>query len=965
MYENLINSTSKLEWARFYVHEKKFSVIPAAPKTKRPILKWEEYLKRLPTDEELLSWFTSGTNEIAILTGAFSNLVVIDFDRIEAFEKFQSNYGIPTTPKAITGKGVHIYCRFHEGVRNWQKKADLPDIDLRGEGGCIIAPPSLHVSYDETGKIYRWDEGHHIVTCEIANLPDIIIHLSNKAQAKTPQKHSQNIPRVTTDIKLIHDKDTSIDVINNACDFMNHCYHEQESLSEILWYSMITNLCRIHGGEELVHDYSCGYPNYSHEETEQKITHAMNDTGPHTCEFIKQHYDCGRDCGVTSPIIRIKEHLLSASIEEEIEESDKNNYKQIFTLIECLQDSVKQEEYVKSLAEHLGVNASSIKKEFNKITRRNSNILDEYYAMNEKGFFCKYVKTGKGVNVTKLANFQAQITKEITEDNGSELSLLYEVEGKSKFGMLPVLSVPAEIFNSLNWVQKWGSRAVIEPGYSVKDTLRHGIQLSSDAERITCYTHTGWRDINGTLVYMTSSGAIGKENVTVNLAKDLQRYCLPQTIENETEAIKTALSFLEIADKEVMLPLFAYLFLAPLTTILKMMPNFVLYVYGVTGSQKSTIAVLMLGFFGKFNYIYNLSNFGDTKYHLLERAFTLKDTLMVVDDYHPSASRKDSEYKKETFLELVRQVSNRTGRGRLNPNATEKDRHEPRCLLMVTGEDLLAVPSALARIFTVETKRRDVDLNKLTELQSKAHLLPHAMASYIRWVQDNMNNVKEWFNKLFNAFRKKAYEQSKHAKLPEQVAFLQFGMSVALQWMKEKGIVSQEECTMRMKDSWNTLMNLSEKQSQRIEQEDPVTKFYEILETLLMQEKVRINDKYESKAIVGIGSNDLIGYYDYNKEWIYLIPQAIWNVLQKFCNSENTHFPVGKETLLKMLLERGCIRKYGDQNTSVTKIKNEQGVMQSKRIIQLKMSDTMKEVISMKCSIEEFVANPEIMMGKN
>ena len=39
--------------------------------------------------------------------------------------------------------GLHAYF-LHPGgeLRNWQKRADLPGVDARGDGGRVLAPPS-------------------------------------------------------------------------------------------------------------------------------------------------------------------------------------------------------------------------------------------------------------------------------------------------------------------------------------------------------------------------------------------------------------------------------------------------------------------------------------------------------------------------------------------------------------------------------------------------------------------------------------------------------------------------------------------------------------------------------------------------------------------------------------------------------------------------------------------------------
>ncbi len=86
-----------------------------------------------------------------------------------------------------------------------------------------------------------------------------------------------------------------------SCKFMQHCNVDRASLPEPQWYGMTSILAREPGGRDLIHSLSMGHPNYSARETDEKILHALN-AGPLTCQRIKGLWDCGQNCGVTSPV---------------------------------------------------------------------------------------------------------------------------------------------------------------------------------------------------------------------------------------------------------------------------------------------------------------------------------------------------------------------------------------------------------------------------------------------------------------------------------------------------------------------------------------------------------------------------------------------------------------------------------------------------------------------------------------
>jgi Bifunctional DNA primase/polymerase, N-terminal len=88
---------------------------------------------------------------VGIVTGEISNLVVLDFDpqhdgnaSIERLERQIAP--LPVTVEVTTGGGGrHLYFAHPGGlVRN---RAGLAQgVDVRGDGGYIVAPPSVHPS---------------------------------------------------------------------------------------------------------------------------------------------------------------------------------------------------------------------------------------------------------------------------------------------------------------------------------------------------------------------------------------------------------------------------------------------------------------------------------------------------------------------------------------------------------------------------------------------------------------------------------------------------------------------------------------------------------------------------------------------------------------------------------------------------------------------------------------------------
>ncbi|HZW55789.1 MAG TPA: bifunctional DNA primase/polymerase [Nitrososphaerales archaeon] len=136
-----------------------FNVFPLKPRTKDEFLfpSWGEFQTRAITEEEIRKFWPANTqNNVAIVTGVISNLWVLDFDSIQAYEKAFSEEERTklesSTLVVRTGKGIHAYFRAPAGQegRNQAYETQFGHVDVRAEGGYVVAAPSVHPS----GRLY-------------------------------------------------------------------------------------------------------------------------------------------------------------------------------------------------------------------------------------------------------------------------------------------------------------------------------------------------------------------------------------------------------------------------------------------------------------------------------------------------------------------------------------------------------------------------------------------------------------------------------------------------------------------------------------------------------------------------------------------------------------------------------------------------------------------------------------------
>lgn len=143
----------------------------------------------------LRSWWGlwPGAN-VGLRSGEASGVVVLDVDPKHggsaALDALLAVHGpLPVTPEVVTGGGGrHFYFAYPVGVavKNSVGKVGV-GLDIRGEGGYITAPPSLHVS----GRQYGWGEGRSPDDVPLAPLPPWLLKLATAPKgAKAPSDKS-------------------------------------------------------------------------------------------------------------------------------------------------------------------------------------------------------------------------------------------------------------------------------------------------------------------------------------------------------------------------------------------------------------------------------------------------------------------------------------------------------------------------------------------------------------------------------------------------------------------------------------------------------------------------------------------------------------------------------------------------------------------------------------------------------
>lgn len=882
----------RVKYLKLYSQKFTLAVIPC--RGKRPLI--AEWQKRgVPSQQELDEWCEEFHNpNIGLVLGQASGFVGIDVDGQAGMDRLEeiSNGDLPNTWTFKTpGGGMRLLYRIPKGItlKKYQEtfEGEHNELSLLGDGQQTILPPSIHPN----GTEYAWMKEKGPSSIEAAMAPQWMVDLMIESKLKKPRKLSKKKVEQSNseDIKA----KAVLERLSSKCPLFQQAWGDQQKggISEDSWHNWTRLL--VNAGQ---HEAAKLFSKASDKHDERSVKRIL--------DLIANTGEDG-----TGPMIRCS---TFGCCEETIEGCHSS-----LNLNDDEEITNSPGTFIRNMNEGTKLPTAPIYKPY--IEALDS--VDDY-TIDHHGNLCSFDKKG---NVFTVANFVARPTMEVVRDDGVTEERTFRIEGVlNQAKPLPPIDVSAPDFPTMNWVLKnWGIVASIRAGQNRKDLCRDAVQnMAKQVVQHRIFTHLGWRQLDdGRWVYLHSEGCIGAENITVEVEKDLERYALPSEIRDLKKAAEASLSLLKVAPSHITIPLLALVYLSPLVDVLKkagIEPNFILWLHGLTGSRKTSLSLAFLAHFGSEFVSKNPpASFKDTANALEKRSFATKDTLLLIDDYHPEVSRYEAQKMAQTAQRILRMFGDRIGRGRLKSTTEFQKTYAPRGMGLVTGEDLPQGQSSVARFLGAEIKPGDVDLKMLTHIQNDGLLLSEAMVGYIEWLIPQMDDLPAMLLDKFQVNREKFQDNAAHGRLGEAAAWLYLAYEQMLGYMESLEVTTAEQAQEMIEEAEEVLVKMVQKQGGLVNQERPEEIFTRVLGELISMSKVRIDPikKSTSGSDLDLFGGELIGWSD--ETFYYLLPDMTYNAVVKFLASRGEAFPVKDRTLWKNLEHANMIQVEKDSEGNV------------------------------------------------
>lgn len=852
-----------------------FTLVACAPKGKKPIESgWQN--SKSTTMEDYYRWIQKNPNiNIGMLTGKSSGVIGIDADGEEGRKHLEkiSKGDLPDTAKFTTpGGGIRLLYKYPNHIELKTKvdrlEGEHSEVCFMSDGKQTLLPPSIHPN----GGRYEWINAPWDI--EIAEMPKWMIDYMTVKNKKNSYIESNKAISTSKDT-TISDRYILNKLANSCTSFRNLCIHQKkEGLCEETWFKVSSMFCNC-GLSSTALRFSA--MSSKHNERSIRRIEELKDKSYGNISCIDMGCDASDIMTCFGTLVKDDKDQITNSPAMMI-----NNYKLL---------------------------SPPTKEIYKDITKKFTKIKD--YTPDKNGRIYRYTKDGPRIISNFIINPKSEIIKTDGCDSESKLILEGILEGGVK---LPEVEISMDEFIKMDWItQRWGIRPTISPGRNMKDYLKDCVQqISKDIDINTIYSHTGWTVQDNKYIYLHSKGGIGSDNINTDIPLELSGYSFPKEVRDKKEAIDLSLETLNLAKHDITIPLLSMTYLAPLVGLIaegNRTPNFVLWVYGLTGSRKTSASLAFLNHFGNFSSNIPPASFKDTANAIELKAHTLKDSLLLIDDYHPNIDGSDARKLASTAERILRMYGDRVGRSRMRADTTLNKTYKPRGMAIVTGEDLPKGASSTARYIGVEIKREDINLDILSKLQKEHKKLAEAMAIYIDWISKNVELVQSFIDEKFDELKIKYKEETTHGRINDAVIWLSISFELLLTFLYEYMFICDDEIEELRLSNEQVIKNILKNQEALYRNQEVELMFIDALEEMINLGKLcllPVKKQKDNNQIISNYAGKFIGYYD--KEFLYLYDSTMYAEVETFLKGKGQSISVSVNTLLKMLRDKNYIK---------------------------------------------------------
>ena len=328
--------------------------------------------------------------------------------------------------------------------------------------------------------------------------------------------------------------------------------------------------------------------------------------------------------------------------------------------------------------------------------------------------------------------------------------------------------------------------------------------------------HPGLYAINGEPVFCTGDGVIrpsssATQGPEVECGHMSQRLDIDPTL-SEGEAAAEMLNLISLfpAPGRIILAQVLVALMRQAYEDAGKAPSFCVFLYGRTGTQKTTIASFLTQVYNRSEGIAELTRLNASRASAVELLMDVADQVKVFDDLFPADSPQIRKSQEETLSEITRYVADGTIPARMRGGKVREGR--PKCGVLFTGEYLVGKGSDAARLLPVEMTKPDT--MALKYFLKQPLIVSTFYRNFISWLVENYGEIVAYLKDWLEVYRET--DLGVHDRLRETHYFLNSAYSLLLEYCSEKGVLEEDD-VLRFHSCFVEMLNrLVQEQNERV-----------------------------------------------------------------------------------------------------------------------------------------------------
>ena len=367
-------------------------------------------------------------------------------------------------------------------------------------------------------------------------------------------------------------------------------------------------------------------------------------------------------------------------------------------------------------------------------------------------------------------------------------------------------------------------------------------------KKFEIFDFIGWTKLENKYVYFDGQRLISDDKDIEKIQiESSDKYDSTFGINNikisEQKAFDFTQKMLKVASNDVTYPMFLFSLLSVLQTPLSEVgveTNFLLWIYGATGTRKTTLSKLFFNVLRKNKEIVD-GSFKDTIAAIQFQMSLSRDCCTFFDDGHPTSTQKEKNEINQKISFITRSTSDGSNKKRMTQSMDETIELKSQGNVAVTAEDLMSGESSVARAYVVELNQKSVNLKKLTKVQKNINNYSTFIYNFLKWFSSNYEEYSGKIKFYFNQRRKKIGNTLIHGRIVEQIIQFESILLLYLKYARENNFLSLNDINKCKEDFEKVVNEYFMRISKMLINEKPLIKYFHAFDELIASNRYKIS----------------------------------------------------------------------------------------------------------------------------